>query len=104
MRRVPATVSAASGPACCRRARAGASAPWWLRIRPPPAARALLDALLQRHPGVVLIDAPGANPQAAPLLMALGFRPVSETLRMYRGAAPRLSLEDVYGLACLELG
>jgi hypothetical protein len=25
-------------------------------------------------------------------------------LRMYRGAAPAVSLQDVYGLACLELG
>ncbi|MFM8604419.1 MAG: hypothetical protein ACKOBY_02595 [Cyanobium sp.] len=70
----------------------------------PAAARALVEALLQRHPGVVLIDAPGANPQAAPLLADLGFSPVSETLRMYRGAVPRVSLADVYGLACLELG
>ena len=70
----------------------------------PAAARALVEALLQRHPGEVLIDAPGANPQAAPLLAALGFSPVSETLRMYRGSVPQVSLADVYGLACLELG
>nr|WP_286194467.1 GNAT family N-acetyltransferase [Synechococcus sp. CCY 0621] len=68
------------------------------------AARALLEGLLQRHPGTVLIDAPGANAAAAPLLASLGFAPVSRTLRMYRGAPPAVSLADVYGLACLELG
>lgn len=70
----------------------------------PAAARALLEGLLQRHPGTVLIDAPGANAAAAPLLASVGFAPVSRTLRMYRGAPPAVSLADVYGLACLELG
>ncbi|PSB36777.1 GNAT family N-acetyltransferase [Aphanothece minutissima] len=70
----------------------------------PAAARALLEGLLQRHPGTVLIDAPGANAAAAPLLASLGFSPASRTLRMYRGAPPAVSLADVYGLACLELG
>ena len=70
----------------------------------PAAARALLEGLLQRHPGVVLLDAPGANADAAAQLEQLGFTPASNTLRMYRGAAPAVSLADVYGLACLELG
>ncbi|MFN7900208.1 MAG: GNAT family N-acetyltransferase, partial [Synechococcaceae cyanobacterium] len=47
---------------------------------------------------------PGANPAAASLLEGLKFRPIGTTMRMYRGEAPRLSLGDVYGLACLELG
>jgi ribosomal-protein-alanine N-acetyltransferase len=68
------------------------------------AARRLLQGLIHRHPGVVLLDAPGANPAAAPLLESLGFRPISHTLRMYRGTAPDVPLTDVYGLACLELG
>jgi ribosomal-protein-alanine N-acetyltransferase len=34
----------------------------------------------------------------------LGFAVVAETLRMYRGSLPAVSLGDVYGLACLELG
>ena len=70
----------------------------------PQAAALLLRSLLQRHPGEVLIDAPGANPAAAELLEGLGFRPIGTTLRMYRGEAPHVSLRDVYGLACLELG
>jgi ribosomal-protein-alanine N-acetyltransferase len=34
----------------------------------------------------------------------MGFAPISETLRMYRGTQPEASLADVYGLACLGLG
>jgi ribosomal-protein-alanine N-acetyltransferase len=75
-----------------------------LMAETPEAASLLLQALLRRHPGVVLIDAPGANAAAAPLLQGLGFSPVSTTLRMYRGEAPAVSLCDVFGLACLELG
>ena len=59
---------------------------------------------MERHPGVVLIDAPGGNPQAAPLLQQLGFVVVGESLRMVRGVLPPVPLNDVYGLACLELG
>jgi ribosomal-protein-alanine N-acetyltransferase len=70
----------------------------------PAAARALVEGLLQRHSGPVLIDVPGANPEAAPVLETLGFSPLSQTLRMYRGTAPTVNLADVYGLACLELG
>ena len=70
----------------------------------PALAAQLLEALMERHPGVVLIDAPGANPQAAPLLEQLGFAVVGESLRMVRGVLPPVPLNDVYGLACLELG
>jgi ribosomal-protein-alanine N-acetyltransferase len=70
----------------------------------PAAARALVEGLLQRHSGPVLIDVPGANPEAATVLETLGFSPLSQTLRMYRGTAPTVNLADVYGLACLELG
>ncbi len=75
-----------------------------LMAETPGAASLLLQGLLRRHPGVVLIDAPGANAAAGPLLQRLGFSPVGTTLRMYRGEAPAVSLRDVYGLACLELG
>ena len=70
----------------------------------PAAAKALVEGLLQRHDGPVLNDGPGANPQVGPVLEALGFQPIAQTLRMYRGPAPQLTLADVYGLACLELG
>ena len=75
-----------------------------LMAETPAAAELLLRGLLHRHPGVVLIDAPGANASATPLLERLQFRPVGTTVRMYRGEAPAVSLRDVYGLACLELG
>ena len=75
-----------------------------LMAETPEAAARLLQGLLLRHAGVVLIDAPAANTQAAAVLEQQGFSPISETLRMYRGAAPAVSLQDVYGLACLELG
>ena len=70
----------------------------------PQLAELLLSRLIQRHPGVVLLDAPGGNCFAEPLLKSLGFSAVSQTLRMYRGELPEISLTDVYGLACLELG
>ncbi len=70
----------------------------------PRQAEVLLNGLMASHPGVVLVDAPEANPTAGPLLQRLGFRAVGETLRMYRGPVPRQPLDDVYGLACLELG
>jgi len=67
-------------------------------------AQQLLRGLIERHQGMVLLDAPGANPAAGALMGRLGFKPTSETLRMYRGPQPQVSLADVYGLACLELG
>lgn len=70
----------------------------------PGWAERLLRALLERHPGEVLLDAPGANGAAAAVLERLGFQAASHTLRMYRGEQPTVSLADVYGLACLELG
>jgi ribosomal-protein-alanine N-acetyltransferase len=70
----------------------------------PAGARRLLCGLLRRHRGVVLIDAPEANGSAAPLLRSLDFEVVSSTLRMVRGTPPAVPLNDVYGLACLELG
>jgi [ribosomal protein S18]-alanine N-acetyltransferase len=67
-------------------------------------ANQLLGGLIASHPGVVLIDAPDANAAAAPLLRELGFRPLSRTQRMYRGPRPVVPFNEVFGLACLELG
>jgi ribosomal-protein-alanine N-acetyltransferase len=67
-------------------------------------ARLLLQGLIARHRGVVLIDVPDANAPAAPLLGELGFQPLSRTQRMYRGPRPVVPLGEVFGLACLELG
>ncbi|WP_320674527.1 GNAT family N-acetyltransferase [Prochlorococcus sp. MIT 1341] len=67
-------------------------------------AEILLNSLIRRHPGAVLLDAPGSNPLADQLFERLGFKALSTTVRMYRGQQPPISMKDVYGLACLELG
>jgi len=70
----------------------------------PELAQLLLSHLMDRHQGAILFDSPGANPFVKPLLERLGFNIVSETLRMYKGKQPPISMNEVYGLACLELG
>ena len=70
----------------------------------PALAELLIRQLLQTHPGVVILDSPGANAKAPSVMEGLGFTAMGRTLRMYRGVMPQQGLEDVYGLACLELG
>ncbi len=64
----------------------------------------LLRKLIDSHPGLIIIDSPGINNSASELFEELGFKSESETFRMYRGYQPPVSMNDVYGLACLELG
>ncbi len=64
----------------------------------------LLKKLVDSHPGLIIIDSPGINQSAYKIFRELGFKSVSETFRMYRGYQPPVSMNDVYGLACLELG
>ncbi len=64
----------------------------------------LIGRLQHLHSGVLLIDTPGLNASASDLMSALGFVVESETVRMYRGHLPKVSLDDVFALACLELG
>ena len=64
----------------------------------------LLKKLIDSHPGLIIIDAPGLNKSALDLFEELGFESKSQTFRMYRGYQPPVSMSDVYGLACLELG
>ncbi|QEY31105.1 N-acetyltransferase [Synechococcus sp. RSCCF101] len=70
----------------------------------PQLAGHLIAQLRADHPGVLLIDTPGANAQAGALMAQLGFEPLSSTRRMYRGEQPAVPLDQVFGLACLELG
>ena len=70
----------------------------------PALAQILIRKLVNKHLGLVLIDVPGLNSNAEKLISNLGFKTVSKTLRMYRGNQPPISMSDVYGLACLELG
>ena len=58
---------------------------------------ALLDAQ-------ILLDCSNLNPYANYLLSSLGFEEISKTFRMYKGIQPPCSMNQVYGLACLELG
>ena len=70
----------------------------------PELAELLIRDLLSARKGLVIIDSPGGNALAAPLLQKLGFTVSGRTLRMYRGVMPSRQLDEVYGLACLELG
>ncbi|MEU7725770.1 GNAT family N-acetyltransferase [Streptomyces sp. NPDC040724] len=71
----------------------------------PAVAAALLRRLARHAPaGVVSVDVPDANPQAAALLAGLGLVPVFETARMYTGPAPDLALAELFGVTSLELG
>ncbi len=70
----------------------------------PNLLKILLKKLIYSHPGLIIIDAPGVNRFASELFLDLGFKSESETFRMYRGYQPPVSMKDVYGLACLELG
>ena len=70
----------------------------------PGLAAYLIRKLQQRHPGELLIDTPGFNSAAKELMLTLGFRAESETMRMYRGDLSEVDLSDVFALACLELG
>ncbi len=70
----------------------------------PKLVKILLKKLIDSHPGLIIIDSPGLNNSASELFKDLGFKPESQTFRMYRGYQPPVSMNDVYGLACLELG
>ena len=52
----------------------------------------------------IYVDIPEPNNRAEALISGFGLRPVFETARMYKGPAPTLPLEKVYGITTLELG
>ena len=70
----------------------------------PKLAEILLIKLIASHSGIILVDSPGLNPSADVIFESLGFTSISETYRMYKGDQPTVPMDDVYGLACLELG
>jgi GNAT superfamily N-acetyltransferase len=68
-------------------------------------ARGLVHAAAATVPGQrIAIDVPEHNQPAVELVRALDWVPIFETLRMYRGSAPRLSDAEVFGITTLELG
>jgi len=70
----------------------------------PEPARAMIIELASRVSGNVAIDSPRPNPAAREIFDSLGMEPGFETTRMYRGQAPELPLDQIYGITTLELG
>ncbi len=68
-------------------------------------AEALFAALAAPHAGEpVTLDVPEPNATARDLAERHGLAPVFETARMYRGTAPALPLEGIFGITSFELG
>ncbi|MEX0304403.1 MAG: GNAT family N-acetyltransferase [Leisingera sp.] len=70
------------------------------------AAEAVLARLLQELPEgqEVFLDVPEPHAAAVELAQSLGLAPVFETARMYRGDAPQLETDLIYGVTSFELG
>lgn len=65
----------------------------------------LFAALTSRHHGEpVFLDVPDPNRAAMALAGRYGLTPVFETARMYRGDAPTLPLDRIFGITSFELG
>lgn len=77
-----------------------------LTARSNDAATAVLAQLLRVLPAgaELFLDVPEGNASAVALARDLGLAPVFETARMYRGAAPRLAVDLIYGVTSFELG
>jgi Acetyltransferase (GNAT) domain/Acetyltransferase (GNAT) family len=71
----------------------------------PAIAEALFTALAALHGDApVFLDVPEPNRDAIALAERHGMKPVFETARMYRGPAPELPLDRIYGITTFELG
>ncbi|UWQ80550.1 GNAT family N-acetyltransferase [Leisingera sp. S132] len=70
------------------------------------AAKAVLARLLQELPPgqEVFLDVPEPHGAAVELARGMGLEPVFETARMYRGPAPQLDTDLIYGVTSFELG
>jgi len=69
----------------------------------------IADGLFQtmaayRDRSVLFLDVSEPNPDAVRLAIRHGLAPSFETARMYRGPAPALPLDRIYGVTTLELG
>ncbi|MDD7909598.1 GNAT family N-acetyltransferase [Pseudovibrio exalbescens] len=53
---------------------------------------------------MVILDLPEVNAEAEALVDRYELSPVFETARMYRGPAPELPLDKIYGITTFELG
>ena len=70
----------------------------------PPLAELLIRKLVSNLEAEILLDCSNLNPYANYLLSNMGFKEISKTYRMYKGVQPSCPMNQVYGLACLELG
>ena len=70
----------------------------------PPLAELLIRKLVRNLEAQILLDCSNLNPYANYLLSSMGFKEISQTYRMYKGIQPTCPMNQVYGLACLELG
>ena len=70
----------------------------------PPLAELLIRKLVRNLEAQILLDCSNLNPYANYLLSSMGFKEISKTYRMYKGIQPSCPMNQVYGLACLELG
>jgi hypothetical protein len=52
----------------------------------------------------MFLDTPGINQAAIDLALSLKLQPMFETARMYRGPAPDLDTQKVFGITSFELG
>lgn len=69
------------------------------------AAESVLAALISAAaPSEIFIDVPSPNAAAVALAESLGLAPVFETARMYKGPAPTLRLDRIFGVTTFELG
>ena len=67
-------------------------------------AEALILELAERVGGRVAVDVPQPNRAGVELLEGFGMKRGFETARIYRGPAPELPLERIFGITSLELG
>jgi hypothetical protein len=89
----------------CIRPAAGGAKIGPLFAETPAIAERIFGALTSRLRGTpVFLDVPEPNAEAAALATRHGLEPVFETARMYRGPAPSLPLERIYGITSFELG
>lgn len=65
----------------------------------------LFRALVAEARGAtIVLDPPVPNARALALVTRYGMQPVFETARMYRGPAPALRLDSIFGITTFELG
>ncbi len=63
-----------------------------------------LNAAAEATGNEIILDLPEPNEAALRLARRFGLEPVFETARMYRGAAPDLPLQRIFGITTFELG